>query len=139
MTKKQKKVLIRIIISAVLLVAFKLICYLAPVNKYVELVLFLIPYLVIGYDILKKAVHGIFHGEVFDENFLMAIATVGVMFLTLSLWNEEKLPAVWSDPDLVSTIVLLVSLVLIKKKICGVIQTLVGSGLLSLALHFFIK
>ena len=48
MTKKQKKVLIRIIISAVLLVAFKLICYLAPVNKYVELVLFLIPYLVIG-------------------------------------------------------------------------------------------
>ena len=56
MTKKQKKVLIRIIISAVLLVAFKLICYLAPVNKYVELVLFLIPYLVIGYDILKKAV-----------------------------------------------------------------------------------
>ena len=52
MTKKQKKVLIRIIISAVLLVAFKLICYLAPVNKYVELVLFLIPYLVIGYDIL---------------------------------------------------------------------------------------
>ena len=64
---------------------------------------------------------------------------LGVMFLTLSLWNEEKLPAVWSDPDLVSTIVLLVSLVLIKKKICGVIQTLVGSGLLSLALHFFIK
>ena len=50
MTKKQKKVLIRIIISAVLLVAFKLICYLAPVNKYVELVLFLIPYLVIGYE-----------------------------------------------------------------------------------------
>ncbi|WP_443686137.1 chromate transporter, partial [Phascolarctobacterium faecium] len=67
------------------------------------------------------------------------IASAGVMFLTLSLWNEEKLPAVWSDPDLVSTIVLLVSLVLIKKKICGVIQTLVGSGLLSLALHFFIK
>ena len=60
------------------------------------------------------------------------IASAGVMFLTLSLWNEEKLPAV-------STIVLLVSLVLIKKKICGVIQTLVGSGLLSLALHFFIK
>ena len=81
MTKKQKKVLIRIIISAVLLVAFKLICYLAPVNKYVELVLFLIPYLVIGYDILKKAVHGIFHGEVFDENFLMAVATVGAIIL----------------------------------------------------------
>lgn len=81
MTKKQKKVLIRIIISAVLLVAFKLICYFVPVNKYVELVLFLIPYLVIGYDILKKAVHGIFHGEVFDENFLMAIATIGAIAL----------------------------------------------------------
>ena len=81
MTKKQKKVLIRIIISAVLLVAFKLICYLAPVNKYVELVLFLIPYLVIGYDILKKAFKGILNRQVFDENFLMAVATVGAIIL----------------------------------------------------------
>ena len=61
MTKKQKKVLIRIIISAVLLVAFKLICYLAPVNKYVELVLFLIPYLVIGYDILLHIISFVFY------------------------------------------------------------------------------
>ncbi|MCQ4908398.1 chromate transporter, partial [Phascolarctobacterium faecium] len=47
------------------------------------------------------------------------IASAGVKFLTLSLWNEEKLPAVWRDPDLLSTNVLLLSLVLIKKKICG--------------------
>lgn len=51
------------------------------VNKYIELVAFLVPYFVIGYDILKKAIHGIFNGEVFDENFLMAIATVGAIAL----------------------------------------------------------
>lgn len=78
MNKKQKKMLARIMISAVLLIIFKLL----PVeNKYVELLLFLIPYLVIGYDILRKAILGIFHGQVFDENFLMAIATVGAMIL----------------------------------------------------------
>lgn len=78
MTKKQKKVLIRIIISAVLVVAFSLI----PVeNQYIKLVLFLIPYFIIGYDILKKAVLGIFNGQVFDENFLMALATVGAIIL----------------------------------------------------------
>ena len=78
MTKKQKKVLIRIIVSAVLLLVFKLL----PIeNRYVELILFLIPYLIIGYDILRKAVLGIFHGKVFDENFLMAIATVGAIAL----------------------------------------------------------
>lgn len=78
MTKKQRKVLIRIIISAVLVVAFHFI----PVeNPYIRLALFLIPYLIIGYDILRKAVLGIFHGEVFDENFLMAIATVGAIVL----------------------------------------------------------
>lgn len=78
MTKKQKKVLIRIIISAVLVVALHFI----PVeNPYIRLVLFLIPYLIIGYDILRKAILGIFHGEVFDENFLMAIATVGAIAL----------------------------------------------------------
>ena len=76
MTKKQKKVLIRIIISAVLVVAFSLI----PIkNQYIRLVLFLIPYLIIGYDILKKAALGIVHGQVFDENFLMALATVGAI------------------------------------------------------------
>lgn len=67
------------------------------------------------------------------------IASAGFMFLTLSLWDTERLPGNWLDPDFVSTIVLLVSLVLIKKKICGVIQTLIGSGLLSLALHILLK
>lgn len=78
MTKKQKKVLIRIIISAVLVVAFSLI---SVQNPYVRIVLFLIPYLIIGYDILRKAVLGIVNGQVFDENFLMAIATVGAILL----------------------------------------------------------
>ncbi|MBD5485986.1 MAG: cadmium-translocating P-type ATPase [Lachnospiraceae bacterium] len=78
MTKKQKKVLIRIIISAVLVVGFNFI----PVeNPYIKLALFMIPYLIIGYDILKKAVMGIIHGQVFDENFLMAVATVGAIAL----------------------------------------------------------
>lgn len=78
MTKKQKKVLIRIIASAVLVLVFSLI----PVeNSYIRLALFMIPYLIIGYDILKKAVLGIVHGEVFDENFLMAVATVGAIAL----------------------------------------------------------
>lgn len=78
MTKKQKKVLIRIVVSAILVVAFSLILV---ENPYVRLVLFLIPYLIIGYDILRKAVLGIINGQVFDENFLMAIATVGAIFL----------------------------------------------------------
>ena len=78
MIRKQKKVLIRIIISAVLVLVFSLI----PVeNTYIRLALFMIPYLVIGYDILKKAILGIIHGEVFDENFLMAVATVGAIAL----------------------------------------------------------
>lgn len=78
MTKKQQKVLIRIIIAAVLVVVFSLV----PMeNRYIKLVLFLIPYLIIGYDILKKAVSGIVHGQVFDENFLMALATVGAIIL----------------------------------------------------------
>ena len=78
MTKKQKKVLIRIIISAILVVAFSLI----PIeNQYIRLALFLIPYLVIGYDILRKAGLGIINGQVFDENFLMALATVGAIIL----------------------------------------------------------
>lgn len=78
MNKKQKKMLVRIILSAVLLIFFKLL----PIeNPYIGLVLFLVPYLVIGYDILRKAVLGIFNGQVFDENFLMALATVGAMIL----------------------------------------------------------
>lgn len=78
MTGKQKKVLIRIIISTVLVLALSFV----PVtNPYVRLALFMAPYLVIGYDILKKAALGIIHGEVFDENFLMAVATVGAIGL----------------------------------------------------------
>lgn len=84
MTKKQKKVLYRIIIAAVLMVAL----YFVPVEGYLRFGLYLIPYLVIGYDILKKAVLGIIHGEVFDENFLMAVATVGAMLL--GLYNESR-------------------------------------------------
>ena len=74
MSKKQKKVLIRIIISSVLLVALMITSKLVQLNKWVEFVLFLVPYLIIGYDILKKAIKGIAKGQVFDENFLMAVA-----------------------------------------------------------------
>ena len=81
MTRKQKKVLIRVIISAILVVGLRITFQFADVNKYIELVCYLVPYFIIGYDILKKAVLGIFHGEVFDENFLMAIATVGAIAL----------------------------------------------------------
>ena len=78
MTRKQKKVLIRIIISAVLVIGLQFI----PVkNPYVRLALYMAPYLIIGYDILKKAILGIVHGEVFDENFLMAVATIGAIAL----------------------------------------------------------
>ena len=77
MTKKQRKVLYRIIITAVLLAVLML----APVTGWIRCVLFLIPYAVIGYDILRKAVLGIVHGEVFDENFLMAVATIVAMCL----------------------------------------------------------
>ena len=77
MRKKQKKTLVRIILSAVLLVAAALI----PVDGIVKLVLFLIPYAVIGWDVLWKAIRNIAHGQVFDENFLMAIATVGAFAL----------------------------------------------------------
>lgn len=81
MTKKQKKVLIRIIIASVLIILLKLVFHFVNVNKYVELIAFLVPYFVIGYDILKKAVYVIFNRQVFDENFLMAIATVGAIAL----------------------------------------------------------
>ena len=81
MTKKQKKVLIRIIIASVLIILLKLVFHFVNVNKYVELIAFLVPYFVIGYDILKKAVYGIFNRQVFDENFLMEIATVGAIAL----------------------------------------------------------
>lgn len=78
MTKKQKKVLIRIIAAALLTV---LLCFIDVEIPYVKPALFMIPYLIIGYDILRKALLGIVHGEVFDENFLMAAATVGAFAL----------------------------------------------------------
>ena len=81
MSKKQKKVLIRIIISSVLLVALMITSKLVQLNKWVKFVLFLVPYLIIGYDILKKAIKGIAKGQVFDENFLMAVATIGAVAL----------------------------------------------------------
>ena len=77
MNKKQKKMLTRIIIAAVLIVAFSLL----PVEGYLRFGLFMIPYLVIGYDILLKAFKGILNKQVFDENFLMAVATVGAILL----------------------------------------------------------
>ena len=77
MSKKQKQTLVRILSSFALLVVFSLL----KVDGYLKLVLFLIPYIIIGYDIIKKAVWGIFHGEIFDENFLMAVATIGAIIV----------------------------------------------------------
>ena len=80
MSRKQKKVLIRIIVSAVLLIVFSLL----PVtNAYLRFALFLVPYLIVGYDVLKKAFKGILNRQVFDENFLMAIATIGAIVLAV--------------------------------------------------------
>ena len=80
MSKKQKKMLIRIIVSAVLLMVFSLLKVQQPLLK---LGLFLVPYLVIGYDILIKAAKGIWRRQLLDENFLMAIATVGAIVLAI--------------------------------------------------------
>ena len=82
MTKKQKTNFIRIIVSAVLVVGI----WLSPLTGWAEGVLYLLPYFIVGYDILLKAVKGIFRGQVFDENFLMAVATVGAM--ALGDWRE---------------------------------------------------
>lgn len=81
MTRKQKRVLIRIIASAVLLAVAIILDKTISINKYLMAAIYLVPYFVIGYDILKKAALGIFHGQVFDENFLMAVATVGAIGL----------------------------------------------------------
>lgn len=77
MNKKQKKVFIRIIVAAVLMVVLSLL----PVDGWLKFVLFMIPYLVIGHDILLKAWKGILNRQVFDENFLMAVATIGAILL----------------------------------------------------------
>ncbi|MCD8346858.1 MAG: cadmium-translocating P-type ATPase [Lachnospiraceae bacterium] len=77
MNKKQKKMFIRILVAAALMILFSYL----PVDGYLRFGLFMIPYLVIGYDILKKAWKGIRNRQVFDENFLMAVATVGAILL----------------------------------------------------------
>lgn len=79
MNKKQKKMLIRIIVAAALIVVLSLL----PVEGWLQFVLFMVPYLVIGYDILKKAWKGICNKQVFDENFLMAVATIGSIAVAL--------------------------------------------------------
>lgn len=75
MSKKQKKMLVRIIISGVLLIA----CSFVPLDGYYKLLIYLVPYGIIGWDILWKAIRNISHGQIFDENFLMAIATIGAL------------------------------------------------------------
>ena len=77
MTKKQKKVLIRVIVAAVLIIAFSFL----PLEGYIRFICYMVPYLVIGYDVLRKAFKGILNRQVFDENFLMAVATVGAIAL----------------------------------------------------------
>lgn len=81
MTKKQKNVLYRIIVSLVLLVVVSVVDALLALPWILQLALYLVPYLVIGYDILKKAGKGILNRQVFDENFLMAVATIGAVCL----------------------------------------------------------
>ena len=77
MTKKQKKVLIRVIVAAVLIIVFSFL----PLEGYIRFICYMVPYLVIGYDVLRKAFKGILNRQVFDENFLMAVATVGAIAL----------------------------------------------------------
>ena len=81
MRRKQKKALIRIIVAAVLMIVLGLVSHFTNINEYVLFALYMVPYLVVGYDVLWKAVKGIGRGQVFDENFLMAIATVGAIIL----------------------------------------------------------
>ena len=90
MKKKQKKMLIRIIICAVMLIALQFI----PVTGIVKLGLYLVAYLVIGYDILRKAVKGILNRQVFDENFLMTVATVGAFIQAVSTRSGDYLEGI---------------------------------------------
>ena len=77
MNKKQKKMLIRIIIAGVLMVTFALV----PIEGWVRFACFMLPYLTVGYDVLWKALKGIKNRQPFDENFLMAVATIGAIVL----------------------------------------------------------
>lgn len=81
MRRKQKKALIRILIAAALMIVLGLVSHFTDINQYVLFALYMVPYLVVGYDVLWKAVKGIGRGQVFDENFLMALATVGAIIL----------------------------------------------------------
>lgn len=81
MRRKQKKALARILAAAALMVVLGLVAHFTNINEYVLFALYMVPYLVVGYDVLWKAVKGIGRGQVFDENFLMAIATIGAIIL----------------------------------------------------------
>ncbi|MEE1306287.1 MAG: heavy metal translocating P-type ATPase [Agathobacter sp.] len=83
MNKKQKKMLIRIIVASVLLIGLTLVTHLIEINSILKFLLYLVPYLIVGYDILRKAIKGILNKQVFDENFLMAIATVGAIAVAI--------------------------------------------------------
>lgn len=81
MTKKQKKLLIRIIVSAVLFLAVFIAEHIFTPEKYILLILYLLPYFCAGYDVLRSSVKNILHGKVFDEQFLMTVATVGALIV----------------------------------------------------------
>ena len=81
MNKKQKKVLYRILLSLGFMIGIVILTSYVSLNLYIEVIFYLIPYFIIGYDILRKAIKGILKRQVFDENFLMAVATVGAMCL----------------------------------------------------------
>ena len=90
MSRKQKKILSRIIVSIILLVAFAFI----PLDGYIKLACYLAVYFIIGYDILIKAFRGIINGRVFDENFLMAVATIGAFALAIYEKSGDYLEAI---------------------------------------------
>ncbi len=90
MNKKQKKVLYRIIITIILMVGIVIVEHFFPLNRFIWFGIYIVPYLIIGYDILKKAFKGILNRQVFDENFLMAIATVGALALGLYKDGDYK-------------------------------------------------
>lgn len=89
MNKKQKKVLYRIIISTVLLIVLQILLHFTKIPVIVQFVLYMVPYIIIGGDILKKAFHGITHKQIFDECFLMTVATIGAIILGLVTAGEE--------------------------------------------------
>jgi len=89
MNKKQKKVLYRIIVSSVLLIVLQILLHFVELPVLVQFVLYMVPYIVIGGDILKKAFHGITHKQIFDECFLMTVATIGAIVLGLVTSGEE--------------------------------------------------